>query len=219
MLADHSRSYQLLSLTRSPQIERRSHVLNVCKVAPIDFHAGLAVRSRMNLTLCSNDPKPRSGTWNRRFEDLKRKGRGGDGDSVYATTLLAPLALDIVIASKDNYIPRVCHIALSRLQLHLVNLSTSCQRQQASSGNMSISPICQPQLNVVLRLQRQCVACPCKQCLPLCDEPILTPIQIYSHDRRDRRLCRDESGYRACGRDLLVEERDADWGATKWFEE
>jgi hypothetical protein len=34
------------------------------------------------------EPKPRSGTWKRRFDDLNRKGIGGVLEAVYATTLL-----------------------------------------------------------------------------------------------------------------------------------
>jgi hypothetical protein len=41
-----------------------------------------------NLTFCTKVPKPRSGTWKRMLDDLKRYGRGGVVEAVYATTLL-----------------------------------------------------------------------------------------------------------------------------------
>jgi hypothetical protein len=74
-------------LTRSPHIDLRSQVFTVWNIDAIVLHVAVALMTLKNLTFCTRDPKPRSGIWNRRFEDLKRKGRGGC-EAVYARTLL-----------------------------------------------------------------------------------------------------------------------------------
>lgn len=51
-------------------------------------HVAVLLIVRKNCVFWTSDPKPRSGTWNRTLEDLKRKGTGGVLEAVYATTLL-----------------------------------------------------------------------------------------------------------------------------------
>lgn len=46
-----------------------------------------------NLAFWIRDPNPRSGTWRRKLDDLKRKGIGGVADAVYATTLLKHVSM------------------------------------------------------------------------------------------------------------------------------
>jgi hypothetical protein len=111
------------------------------------------------------------------------------------------------------------NIGLARLDLHLVDLALACQRQQSSSRDVCVSPVVQPQLDIVLRLQAQRMAGPGKQRLPLADDPVLPAIEVYGDDARYGRLGRDESCDRARRRDLLVEERDADGGAAEGLED
>jgi hypothetical protein len=54
-----------------------------------------------------------------------------------------------------NHQPRMCNIALSRLQLHLVNLSGAGQCQQATAGGVCVAPMCQPKLYIILGFYRQ----------------------------------------------------------------
>jgi hypothetical protein len=80
-----------------------------------------------NLTFCTKVPKPRSGTWKRMLDDLKRYGRGGVVEAVYATTLLRGVSICSQQMSRRN-IPRMRDIVLAGLHLHLVDLALACQR-------------------------------------------------------------------------------------------
>ena len=51
-------------------------------------HVPVLLMVRKRLVFWTIEPKPRSGTWKRRFDDLNRKGIGGVLEAVYATTLL-----------------------------------------------------------------------------------------------------------------------------------
>lgn len=75
-------------LTLSPQMDRRNHVLSVWYTLAKVLHVAVSLMTLKNLTFCAREPKPRSGTWKRRLDDLKRNGSGGVADAVYATTLL-----------------------------------------------------------------------------------------------------------------------------------
>jgi hypothetical protein len=74
-------------------------------------------------------------------------------------------------------------------------------------------------LHVVLGLEAQGVAGPGQESLALADDPVLAAIKVNRDDTRDGRLCRDESGYGAGGRDLLVEEGNADGSAAEGLED
>ena len=69
-------------------MDLRNHVLIVWNTEVTFLHVGVSLMMRKNLTLCIRVPKPRSGTWNMRLDDLNRKGRGAVLEAVYATTLL-----------------------------------------------------------------------------------------------------------------------------------
>lgn len=77
-----------LQLTLSPHTVLRNHVLRVWNVVARARHVAVLLMVRKNLVFCTMEPKPRSGTWKRMLEDLKRKGIGGVLEAVYATTLL-----------------------------------------------------------------------------------------------------------------------------------
>lgn len=79
---------------------------------------------------CTSEPKPRSGTWNRTFDDLKRKGTGGALEAVYATTLLRSGVSQrwwVGGCSGKGGIPGVGYVALTSLDMDLVDLAVSCQ--------------------------------------------------------------------------------------------
>lgn len=64
-------------LTLSPQTVLRIHVLRVWYVVARARHVAVLLMTRKNLVFWTMEPKPRSGTWNRTLDDLKRKGTGG----------------------------------------------------------------------------------------------------------------------------------------------
>jgi hypothetical protein len=113
----------------------------------------------------------------------------------------------------------VGYIALASLDVDLVNLAVSCQCEQASSSDVCVSPMCQAQFDIVLRLQLQCEASPRKQCLSLADDPVVPSVQIYRDNARYGVFCGDEGRDGAGRRYFLVEERDADGGALKRLED
>ena len=136
-----------------------------------------------NLAFCTNDPKPRSGTWKRRLDDLKRKGIGGVAEAVYATTLLHRVSSFTFTCTKHD-LRWMCNIALAGLDLHLIDLPTSCECEQATSCDICISPMRQTQLDVVLWLQTQGMACPSQQRLSLADDPVLPAIKVDCDNAR-----------------------------------
>lgn len=89
------------SRTLSPHIDRLSQVLAVWNKVASVFHVAVSLMTLKKLMFCSSDPKPRSGTWKRRLEDLKRKGSGGITEAVYATTLLCSCELLVRNVRKD----------------------------------------------------------------------------------------------------------------------
>ena len=111
------------------------------------------------------------------------------------------------------------NIALSSLELDLVYLATACESQQPTTGDVRVSPVGETELDVVLRLEAQSVAGPGQEGLALADEPVLAAIEVDSDYAGDGRLCGDEGGHRAGGRDLLVEKGNADGGAAEGLED
>ena len=79
--------------TLSPQIDRRAHVFRVYHVLEMARHVVVWLMILKNLAFWIRDPNPRSGTWRRKLDDLKRKGIGGVAEAVYATTLLKRVSL------------------------------------------------------------------------------------------------------------------------------
>jgi hypothetical protein len=113
----------------------------------------------------------------------------------------------------------VGNIALPGLELDLVYLTAAGEGQQSTTGDVCVSPVGKTKLHVVLGLEAQGVAGPGQESLALADDPVLTAIKVNRDDTRDGRLCRDESGYGAGGRDLLVEEGNADGSAAEGLED
>lgn len=118
-----------------------------------------------------------------------------------------------------NRVPWVGNIALSSLQLHLVDLTTTSKRHQASPGHVCVSPIRHTELEVVLRFYRQSNSTPCQKCLALGNEPILSAIKLHCDDRGYRGLRGDEGGDGARGGDLLVEEGNSERRTSEGFQE
>lgn len=116
-------------------------------------------------------------------------------------------------------VPGMRNIALTSLDLDLVDLPASRKRQQPSAGDVCVSPVCEAQLDVVLWFQLQSMASPRKQCLPLADDPVVSSIHVDRDDARYGRLCGDERGDGTRGRHFLVEEWDADGGSLQGLEE
>ena len=116
-------------------------------------------------------------------------------------------------------VPGMRNIALTSLDLDLVDLPASRKRQQSSAGDVCVSPVCEAQLDVVLWFQLQSMTSPRKQCLPLTDDPVVSSIHVDRDDARYGRLCGDERGDGARGRHFLVEEWDADGGSLEGLEE
>jgi hypothetical protein len=75
------------------------------------------------------------------------------------------------------------------------------------------------ELDVVLGLEAQSVASPGQEGLALANDPVLATIEVDSDYAGDGRFCGDEGGYRAGGRDLLVEKGNADGGAAEGLED
>lgn len=75
-------------LTLSPKTVLRIKVFRVWYVVASVRHAAVLLISLKKRTRCTKVPKPRSGTWKRMLDDLKRNGSGGVEEAVYATTLL-----------------------------------------------------------------------------------------------------------------------------------
>lgn len=65
---------RLAGHTLSPHTVLRIHVFNVWNVVARVRQVEVSLMTLKNLTLCNSVPKPRSGTWKRRLDDLKRKG-------------------------------------------------------------------------------------------------------------------------------------------------
>jgi hypothetical protein len=116
-------------------------------------------------------------------------------------------------------LPGMRNIGLACLDLHLVDLPFTCQCEQTPSRDVCVSPVVQPQLDIVLGPQAQCMPSPGKQRLPLADDPVLPAIEVHRDDARYGRLGGDESCDGTRGRNLLVEERDADGGAAEGLED
>lgn len=110
------------------------------------------------------------------------------------------------------------NIALASLELHLVDLPTSCECEKSTPCNVCVAPMRQTKLDVVLRLQAESVACPSQQRLPLADNPVLSAIEVHCDDARYGRLGGDQSCNWRRGRNLLVEERDPNGGAPEGLE-
>lgn len=111
------------------------------------------------------------------------------------------------------------NIALASLDLHLVYLTASSERNQAPSCNVRVSPMRDTQLRVVLRLQSQSMASPSQQRLSLANNPVLASIHVDGHYAGDWRLGGDESCDGTCGRNLLVEKGNANGGAAEGLED
>lgn len=141
-------------LTLSPHIDLRSHVFTVWYIVASVLHVAVWLMTLKNLTFWTKDPKPRSGTWNRRLEDLKRKGRGGVEEVVYATTLLLRVSFWIE-TTKVECIPWMRNIALASLQLDLIYLPAAHQREQPPSGDIGVAPVRYSKLDIILWLERQ----------------------------------------------------------------
>ena len=47
------------------------------------------------------------------------------------------------------------NVALASFQLHLVYLSAADQCEQTPSGHVCVAPICQAELDIILRFQRE----------------------------------------------------------------
>lgn len=73
-------------------------------------------------------------------------------------------------------------IGLTSLQLDLVDLAAAHKCEQSAASNVRVAPMGQTQLCVVLRLQRQGLAGPCQQCLPLRYDPVLPAIEVHCDD-------------------------------------
>lgn len=63
------------------------------------------------------------------------------------------------------------------------------------------------------------MTCPCQERLSLADDPVLSAIEIDCDNARYGRLGRDQSCDWGGGRNLLVEEGNADGRAPKGLEE
>ena len=113
----------------------------------------------------------------------------------------------------------VRNIALASLQLHLIDLPAPYESKQPTSCDVCVAPMRQAELHVVLRLQAEGVSCPSQQRLPLADDPVLPAIEIDRDNTGYGRLGRDQSCDWCGGRNLLVEERNADGRAPEWFQE
>jgi hypothetical protein len=113
----------------------------------------------------------------------------------------------------------VSNIALTGLELDLVDLAATCEGQQPAASNVHVPPVGDAELNVVLGLQAQGVAGPSKKSLALADDPVLATIEVDSDYAGDGRLCGDEGGDWGGGRDLLVEEGNTDGGTAEWLED
>lgn len=111
------------------------------------------------------------------------------------------------------------YVALASLDVDLVNLAVSCQCEQTSTCDVCVSPMCQAELDIVLRLQLQSEASPRKKCLPLADDPVIPSIQIYGHNTRYRGLGGDEGCDGTGRRHFLIEEGNADGRALKRLED
>jgi hypothetical protein len=94
------------------------------------------------------------------------------------------------------------HIALTSLQVHLVDLSASGQGKESPPSYVRISPVRYSELYIVLRFKRQRSASPGQQRLPLGNEPILSSIKVDCDNGRYWGLGADEGRYRTCGGNL-----------------
>lgn len=116
-------------------------------------------------------------------------------------------------------VPGMSYVALAGLDLDLVDLAVSCEGQQASAGDVCVSPVCEAQLDVVLRLESQCEPRPREQGLPLADDPVISAVQVDRDNARYGVFGRDERCDGASRRDFLVEKGNADGGSLEGLED
>lgn len=111
------------------------------------------------------------------------------------------------------------YVALASLDVDLVNLAVSCQCEQTSTCDVCVSPMCQAELDIVLRLQLQGEASPRKQRLPLADDPVIPSVQVYRDNARYGRLGGDKCCDGAGRQHFLIEEWNADGRALERLED
>lgn len=101
-------------------------------------------------------------------------------------------------------------VLFASLEVELVDLTPARQGKEPTAGDMCVAPVCQRYLRIRARRERKRMSRPRQQRISLCDHPIHPAIQMYHHQARIRRPCRNERRVGSRGGYPLIDERYAE---------